>query len=124
MNIMNANSRGAKFERTVTYLFSMLFLHQSINVKEKYTLRKVIFMSFIVVDASSKNSKGLAAIVYIHESHFAWSSGNPYDGSILAAHGNVIVITINFRLGVLGECGNSFSFPLILLLSLSLRLKC
>lgn len=31
------------------------------------------------------------------------TSGNPYDGSILAAHGNVIVITINFRLGVLGE---------------------
>lgn len=31
------------------------------------------------------------------------NSGNPYDGSILAAHGNVIVITINFRLGVLGK---------------------
>lgn len=59
-------------------------------------------MRFIVVESSSKNSKGLAAIVYIHGESFEWNSGNPYDGSILAAHGNVIVITINFRLGVLG----------------------
>lgn len=38
------------------------------------------------------------------------NSGNPYDGSILAAHGNAIVITINFRLGVLGEKRTSVCF--------------
>lgn len=41
--------------------------------------------------------------MYIHGESFEWNSGNPYDGSILAAHGNIIVVTINFRLGVLGE---------------------
>lgn len=54
-------------------------------------------MCFISVEASAKNSK--AAIMYIHGESFEWNSGNPYDGSILAAHGNVIVITVNFRLG-------------------------
>ena len=60
-------------------------------------------MCFIVVEVSSKTNKGLPAVLYIHGESFEWNSGNPYDGSILAAHGNVIVITINFRLGVLGE---------------------
>lgn len=34
-------------------------------------------------------------------------TGNMIDGSILASYGNVIVITINYRLGVLGESTNS-----------------
>ncbi|ESN97299.1 hypothetical protein HELRODRAFT_85549, partial [Helobdella robusta] len=29
-------------------------------------------------------------------------AGNLYDGSLLAAHGKVIVITLNYRLGLLG----------------------
>uniref|UniRef100_A0A182XW06 Carboxylesterase type B domain-containing protein n=1 Tax=Anopheles stephensi TaxID=30069 RepID=A0A182XW06_ANOST len=33
---------------------------------------------------------------------YEWNSGNHYDGSTLAMNGNVIVVTINFRLGVLG----------------------
>lgn len=46
----------------------------------------------------------LATIVYIHGESYEWNSGNPYDGSVLALHGGVIVVTINFRLGVLGKC--------------------
>ena len=30
-------------------------------------------------------------------------SGNLYDGSALAAYGDVVVVTINYRLGVFGE---------------------
>lgn len=41
--------------------------------------------------------------MYIHGESFEWNSGNLYDGAMLAAHGNVIVVTINFRLGILGE---------------------
>lgn len=44
-----------------------------------------------------------AAIVYVHGESFEWNSGNLYDGTMLAAHGNVIVVTINFRLGILGR---------------------
>ncbi|XP_055548902.1 uncharacterized protein LOC129732246 isoform X2 [Wyeomyia smithii] len=43
-----------------------------------------------------------ATIVYIHGESYEWSSGNLYDGSVLAAVGDVILVTINFRLGVLG----------------------
>lgn len=41
-------------------------------------------------------------VLFIHGESYEWNSGNPYDGSELAAHGNVIVVTINFRLGILG----------------------
>uniref|UniRef100_A0A8D8F6G1 Neuroligin-4, X-linked n=2 Tax=Culex pipiens TaxID=7175 RepID=A0A8D8F6G1_CULPI len=41
-------------------------------------------------------------IVYIHGESYEWNSGNPYDGSILASYGRVIVVTLNFRLGILG----------------------
>ena len=43
------------------------------------------------------------SIVYIHGESYEWNSGNHYDGSTLAMNGNVIVVTINFRLGVLGK---------------------
>ncbi|XP_055904543.1 uncharacterized protein LOC129940280 [Eupeodes corollae] len=41
-------------------------------------------------------------IVYLHGESFEWNSGNPYDGSVLASYGQVIVVTVNYRLGVLG----------------------
>lgn len=44
-----------------------------------------------------------AAIVYVHGESFEWNAGNLYDGTMLAAHGDVIVVTINFRLGILGK---------------------
>lgn len=47
--------------------------------------------------------KPLPTIVYIHGESFEWNSGNLYDGSVLALHGGIIVVTINFRLGVLGK---------------------
>uniref|UniRef100_A0A3Q3L2J5 Neuroligin 4 X-linked a n=1 Tax=Mastacembelus armatus TaxID=205130 RepID=A0A3Q3L2J5_9TELE len=40
-------------------------------------------------------------MVYIHGGSYMEGTGNMIDGSILASYGNVIVITINYRLGVL-----------------------
>lgn len=52
--------------------------------------------------ATTKKSK-YAVIMFIHGESFEWNSGNPYDGSVLASYGKVIFITINYRVGVLGE---------------------
>ncbi|XP_028847278.1 neuroligin 4 X-linked b [Denticeps clupeoides] len=41
-------------------------------------------------------------MVYIHGGSYIEGTGNMIDGSILASYGNVIVVTINYRLGVLG----------------------
>jgi hypothetical protein len=42
-------------------------------------------------------------MVFVHGESYEWNSGNPYDGSVLASYGHVIVVTLNFRLGVLGK---------------------
>ncbi|KAL6424370.1 hypothetical protein ACFW04_009865 [Cataglyphis niger] len=45
-------------------------------------------------------------IVFVHGESYEWSSGNPYDGSVLASYGGVVVVTINYRLGILA-CNTS-----------------
>lgn len=47
-------------------------------------------------------TKQHAVLVYLHGESFEWNSGNAYDGSVLASYGEVIVVTVNYRLGVLG----------------------
>ena len=42
-------------------------------------------------------------MVYIHGESYSWGSGNLHDGRALATYGNLIVITMNYRLGVFGE---------------------
>lgn len=65
----------------------------------------------------------LPCVVYVHGESYEWNSGNPYDGTVLASSGRVIVVTINFRLGVLGK---SFFFEEIsqkILLGLALSFR-
>lgn len=53
--------------------------------------------------AGARDPGKLPILVFIHGESYDWNAGNPYDGSILASLGNVIVITVNYRLGILGE---------------------
>ncbi|XP_060876698.1 neuroligin-4, X-linked-like [Metopolophium dirhodum] len=41
-------------------------------------------------------------LVFIHGESYEWNSGNPYDGTVLASYGGLVVVTINYRLGILG----------------------
>lgn len=41
-------------------------------------------------------------MVYIHGGSYVEGTANVIDGSILASYGDVIVVTVNYRLGVLG----------------------
>jgi len=42
-------------------------------------------------------------VVLVHGESYDVGTGNAYDGSVLAAYGSVLVVTINYRLGVLGQ---------------------
>lgn len=42
-------------------------------------------------------------MVYVHGGSYTEGTGNMMDGSVLASYGNVIVVTLNYRLGVLGK---------------------
>jgi len=41
--------------------------------------------------------------MFVHCESYIAGTGNAYDGSVLAAFGHVVVVTVNFRLGVLGK---------------------
>ena len=45
-------------------------------------------------------------MVYVHGESFKWGTGNLWDAQVLAALGNVIVVTFNYRLGILGKLFN------------------
>uniref|UniRef100_A0A8B9HSZ8 Neuroligin 4 X-linked a n=1 Tax=Astyanax mexicanus TaxID=7994 RepID=A0A8B9HSZ8_ASTMX len=54
-------------------------------------------------DEDIHDENGLRPVmVYIHGGSYMEGTGNMIDGSILASYGNVIVVTLNYRLGVLG----------------------
>ncbi|VVD05911.1 unnamed protein product, partial [Leptidea sinapis] len=44
----------------------------------------------------------LPVLVYIHGDGYSSSSGSPYDGAVIASYTDLIVVTLNYRLGVLG----------------------
>lgn len=58
-------------------------------------------------DESFLSNRKLPVLLFIHGDSLFWGSGNYFDGSFLSSSTNVIVITINYRLGVFGESYNN-----------------
>lgn len=58
--------------------------------------------SLFFIVAAAVSDKKLPVIVFLHGESFEWNSGNPYDGTVLASYGDVVVVTLNYRLGILG----------------------
>ena len=58
----------------------------------------------LVVDIYTPAADGRArpVLFWIHGGGFYIGSGNDHDGSVLAAQGDVVVVTVNYRLGVFG----------------------
>lgn len=50
----------------------------------------------------TQDSTPKPVMVWIHGGAFMAGTGNMYDGSELAARGDIVVVTINYRLGILG----------------------
>ena len=60
-----------------------------------------LYLNIYAPESAQTNAR-LPVIVFIHGESYEWNSGNPYDGSVLASYGQVVVITVNYRLGLLG----------------------
>ncbi|KAI5718274.1 hypothetical protein M8J77_018921 [Diaphorina citri] len=50
----------------------------------------------------SKTSDKTPVLVYIHGESFSWNSGSVYDGTVLSSFASMVVVTVNYRLGILG----------------------
>lgn len=62
---------------------------------------KIIYFLAGSRDQNSGPSK-YPVMVFVHGESYEWNSGNPYDGSVLSSFGQIVVVTINYRLGILG----------------------
>lgn len=54
-------------------------------------------------DEDIRDRRKKPVMLFIHGGSYMEGTGNMFDASVLAAYGNVIVVTMNYRLGVLGE---------------------
>lgn len=55
--------------------------------------------------ADIRASEARPVMVYIHGGSYMEGTGNMMDGSVLASYGNVVVVTLNYRIGILGDDG-------------------
>lgn len=61
------------------------------------------FYFFPCVCADIRDRRKKPVMLFIHGGSYMEGTGNMFDASVLAAYGNVIVVTMNYRLGVLGK---------------------
>ena len=59
--------------------------------------------------AATDGARSLAVLVFVHGESYHIGSGNAYDASVLAVVGRLVVITLNYRLGILGIDSNRYS---------------
>ncbi|XP_040537233.1 fatty acyl-CoA hydrolase precursor, medium chain isoform X1 [Gallus gallus] len=74
------------------------------NRKEKIILQMsedCLYLN-IYAPVSTEKQEKLPVFVWIHGGGLAFGSASPYDGSALAAFDNVVVVTIQYRLGIAG----------------------
>ncbi|NXU43998.1 SASB hydrolase, partial [Drymodes brunneopygia] len=75
------------------------------NFKEKHiafqTSEDCLYLSVYSPAGASKKDK-LPVMVWIHGGNFIFGGAARYDGSALAAYENVVVVIIQYRLGLLG----------------------
>ncbi|MEV0154915.1 carboxylesterase/lipase family protein [Micromonospora sp. NPDC050686] len=71
----------------------------------------------VTTPAARPDGKPLPVVVWLHGGHFFLGQGDTWGGRTMAAEGNVVVVTVNYRLGALGflthsEVGGSGNFGL------------
>lgn len=78
------------------------FLKKLLPYFEKYA-EDCLFLNMYVPGSGNRGLEApYAVMVYVHGESFEWGGGHPYDGSVLASYGHIVVVTINYRLGLLG----------------------
>ena len=69
-----------------------------INGQRALFIREIL----CIIVADGDEIKKYPVLVFIHGESYEWNSGNPYDGTVLATFAGLVVVTINYRLGILG----------------------
>ncbi|XP_024081737.1 neuroligin-4, Y-linked-like [Cimex lectularius] len=61
-----------------------------------------LYLNIYAPAGGSRENRRYPVLVYVHGESYQWSTGNVFDGTVLASYGGLVVVTINYRLGILG----------------------
>ncbi|XP_072492071.1 cocaine esterase-like isoform X2 [Notamacropus eugenii] len=99
-NVRNATAHPPMCLQDVVTLEKMLKLIK-MNIPVSANSEDCLYLN-IYVPVHVKDGARLPVMVWIHGGGFIFEGASMYDGSILSASQNVVVVTIQYRLGVLG----------------------
>ncbi|XP_072502323.1 cocaine esterase-like [Notamacropus eugenii] len=99
-NVRDATAHPPMCLQNVTLLERMAAV-MKVNMLTLASSEDCLYLS-IYVPNHAKEGARLPVMVWIHGGALAFGSASIFDGSILSASQNVVVVTIQYRLGVLG----------------------
>ncbi|KAL4219875.1 Neuroligin-2 [Mactra antiquata] len=84
----------------VQFNFNLNF--SQLRVSNRTQSEDCLYLNVYVPEKAADSTSGHAVAVWIHGGGFLSGSGSDFDGSFFSFYGNVIVVTINYRLGPYG----------------------
>ncbi|XP_020845085.1 LOW QUALITY PROTEIN: pyrethroid hydrolase Ces2e-like [Phascolarctos cinereus] len=99
-DVRNATSHPPMCLQNVTIL-EKLITFLKINISVTANSEDCLYLNIYVPDHTEEDAK-LPVMVWIHGGGLIFGSASMFDGSILSATQNVVVVTIQYRLGILG----------------------
>ncbi|XP_017744185.1 PREDICTED: putative inactive carboxylesterase 4, partial [Rhinopithecus bieti] len=83
-------------------VLSELFTNRKENIPLKVSEDCLYLNIYTPADLTKKTGCRLPVMVWIHGGGLMVGAASTYDGQVLAAHENVVVVTIQYRLGIWG----------------------
>ncbi|XP_045472244.1 neuroligin-1-like [Harmonia axyridis] len=78
------------------------FLKKLLPLLEKQS-EDCLFLNMYIPGSGNRGLEApYSVMVFVHGESFEFGAGHPYDGSVVSSYGHVIVVTLNYRLGILG----------------------
>ncbi|XP_068941904.1 cocaine esterase-like isoform X2 [Petaurus breviceps papuanus] len=99
-NVKDATSHPPACLQDVTILEKLAKI-MKVNIPVTANSEDCLYLN-IYVPVHAKEGAGLPVMVWIHGGALVLGSASVHDGSVLSASQNVVVVTIQYRLGVLG----------------------
>lgn len=89
-------------EPVVCYQVAEMSSYGLFQIKHAPKMSEDCLTITIYMPLSEKQQTNLSTVIHIHGGSNFVGGSSLFDGSVLAAHGNVMVAIVNFRLGIMG----------------------
>ncbi|XP_050404278.1 fatty acyl-CoA hydrolase precursor, medium chain [Patella vulgata] len=99
------NIHAKKFKPSCLQDISKIIIPNAAFLESNAISEDCLYLNIYVPLTNNQNGFRRKVMVWIHGGQFQYGSGNTFDALHLAQQGDVIVVTINYRLGVFGFMG-------------------